>query len=211
MVGMYRVLRRMEGRGQASVYSRPSRMGVAWAREIIFTRLGPICAGWFRPRSCRKALGSKQSSSSRRESDDTNRQSEKSSYSTRVHRVRAPEDSRGVSLLHREAKQGHETSRLGDLDWSVVCALRADWTWRRRRVPQGCGRRWGGAESGDRAHAGVAANTLEYSPKNELVEARAYPAFRTAYRVGGRGRPSSQAGARVDVRIDDKHASPQDG
>jgi hypothetical protein len=46
LVGKHRVPRRVEGRGQVSVYNRPYSVGVAWARQIIWVGFDPLEGAW---------------------------------------------------------------------------------------------------------------------------------------------------------------------
>jgi hypothetical protein len=46
LVGMHRVPRRVEGRGQVSVYNRPYSVGVAWARQTIWVGFDPLEGAW---------------------------------------------------------------------------------------------------------------------------------------------------------------------
>jgi hypothetical protein len=46
LVGMHRVPRRVEGRGQVSVYNRPYSVGVAWARQIIWVGFDALEGAW---------------------------------------------------------------------------------------------------------------------------------------------------------------------
>jgi hypothetical protein len=46
LVGKHRVPRRVEGRGQVSVYNRPYSVGVAWARQIIWVGFDPQEGAW---------------------------------------------------------------------------------------------------------------------------------------------------------------------
>jgi hypothetical protein len=46
LVGMHRVPRRVEGRGQVSMYNRPYSVGVAWARQIIWVGFDPLEGAW---------------------------------------------------------------------------------------------------------------------------------------------------------------------
>jgi hypothetical protein len=46
LVGMHRVPRRVDGRGQVSMYNRPYSVGVAWARQIIWVGFDALEGAW---------------------------------------------------------------------------------------------------------------------------------------------------------------------
>lgn len=46
LVGMHRVPRRVNGRGQVSVYNRPYSVGVAWASQLIWVGFDPLEGAW---------------------------------------------------------------------------------------------------------------------------------------------------------------------
>jgi hypothetical protein len=46
LVGSHRVPRRVDGRGQVSIYNRPYSVGVAWAKRIIWVGFDPLEGAW---------------------------------------------------------------------------------------------------------------------------------------------------------------------
>lgn len=46
LVGRHRVPRRVEGRGQVSIYNRPYSVGVAWARQVVWVGFDPLEGAW---------------------------------------------------------------------------------------------------------------------------------------------------------------------